>query len=81
MTNIREQIVTIINQNIENANLSLAQADDELQLIGMDSMIFIKIIVNIEDTFNIEIPDSYLSISEMNTINKICKVCKIVLDG
>ena len=40
----------------------------------MDSMTFIKIIVDLEEEFDCEIPDSKLLFSEMNTVNKIMQV-------
>ncbi len=48
--------------------------DDELTEFGMDSMIFIQMVVDIEAKFNIEIPDEYLLIEKMDTINKIIDV-------
>lgn len=42
----------------------------------MDSIIFIKIVVVVEEKFESEIPDSELLMAEMNTANKIFKVLK-----
>ena len=40
----------------------------------MDSITFIQIIVKLEETFDCEIPDSKLLISEMDTVQKIFDV-------
>lgn len=69
-----EKIVETINNNIEEANLTEAKYDEDLSKFGMDSFTFIRIIVALEEVFECEIPDSYILISEMNTINKIYKV-------
>ena len=68
------KIVEIIQSNLENMTISPNQYDDDLTTLSMDSITFIHIIVELEETFNCEIPDSKLLISEMNTINKIAVV-------
>lgn len=55
------------------------QIENDLSDFGMDSIGFIKIIVDIEDEFACEIPDSKLIISEMNTVNKIYNVLTSIL--
>ena len=77
---IQRVVVEIINSNVENANLEIAQADEELTLYGMDSISFIKIVINIEQTFEIVIPDEKLIISEMGTLNKMVGVIVKVLN-
>ena len=68
------KIVEIIQSNLENMLISQNQYNDDLTTLGMDSITFIHIIVELEETFDCEIPDSKLLISEMNTINKIAVV-------
>ena len=69
-----EKIVEIINQNIKGVDITEAKYDEDFSELGMDSFNFIQIIVALEDVFECEIPDSYILISEMNTVNKIHKV-------
>lgn len=69
-----EKIVEIINQNIKGVDITEAKYDEDFSELGMDSFNFIRIIVALEDVFECEIPDSYILISEMNTVNKIHKV-------
>ena len=40
-----DKIIAIINGNIENMNITKEKADEELSLIGMDSIKFIQIMV------------------------------------
>jgi len=65
-----EKIIEIINIVIEN-DIDIDHVDDDLTHLGLDSISFIRIIVALEEDFEIEIPDEYLQLSEMNTVKKI----------
>ena len=69
--NIKEEVIKIISEMVEGIDFTEAQADSDLTELGMDSISFIQVIVQIEETFECEIPDSKLLIAEMNTLNKI----------
>ena len=69
-----ETIIQILNNNIEDAGITLDNLEDDLSVVGMDSIDFVKIIVSLEEMFECEIPDSKLLISEMNTAKKIIDV-------
>lgn len=69
-----DKILEIINDNVENSKIDITQLDEDLSDLCMDSIVFIKIIVALETTFQCEFPDSKLLISEMNTVNKIFMV-------
>ena len=69
-----EKIIEIININIENAEISIEQSEDDLLTLGMDSITFIRIIVSLEEEFECEVPDSKLLLTEMNTVNKMYEV-------
>lgn len=64
-------IIEIINRSVENLTLSQDQIETDLLDLGVDSIDFIRIIVDIEEKFSCEIPDSKLLISEINTVTKI----------
>ena len=70
MENIQEKILEIINDTIENG-VSKNQVDDDLSQLGMDSLKFISIVVTLEENFDIEVPDEYLLMTEMNTVRKM----------
>jgi acyl carrier protein len=71
---IQEKILGIVNLNIENAEIKPDQSEVDLSTIGMDSITFIRIVVTLEEAFNIEIPDEFLLITEMNTVEKMTNV-------
>ena len=66
-----EKIAAIVASIIEQIEIHTLDYDDDLQQMGMDSISFIRVIVNLEDEFEIEFPDDYLLIDNMNTLNKI----------
>jgi len=68
------KIINIINKYIEDADITPEKADDDLTGLGMDSSIFIRIAVTLEEEFDCEIPDTKLLIDKLNTVNKIYEV-------
>ena len=59
---------------MENSPIFSNQLEEDLSLLGMDSIIFISVVIALEEEFDIEIPDEKLSLNEMNTIAKIMDV-------
>lgn len=74
------KIVEILNGNIENLNITTENLDDNLFDLGMESVVFIQIIVSLEEVFDCEIPDSKLLISEMDSLRKILNVLQSLSD-
>ena len=70
-----EGILRVVN-SLDNIEVSTEQLDEYLPNLGMDSISFIQIVVGLEETFDCEIPDSKLLISEMDTVQKILNVLK-----
>lgn len=66
------EIRRIINENISNICKVDLRIDDKLEEKGMDSLCFIKIIVDIEKEFGIKFPEYDLLPSKMNTIRNFC---------
>lgn len=76
---MKNKIINIINDIFRENNddftpITLAQENDDLSDLGMDSIIFVQTIVTIEEAFSIRIPDEKLLLQEMNTIKKIDKL-------
>lgn len=69
-----ESILEVVNTNIENTEITVDQADDDLSQLGMDSITFIRIVIALEETFEIEVPDEKLLITEMGTVSKMLEV-------
>lgn len=77
---IINKVLQIFNANIENTEITFGQTEDDLFALGMDSITFIRVIVALEEAFDIEIPDEYLLLTEMNTLSKMTDVISAVLD-
>lgn len=77
---IINDILDIINNNIKNTNIMHDQLDEDLSKHGMDSLIFINIVVALKETFEIDYPDEYLSIIEPNTLNKLVSIVSEALE-
>lgn len=73
-----EEILRVVNTVLEKP-LSQDQAEAELPTLGIDSITFIRVVVALEEAFDIEIPDEYLLITEMNTLSKMTDVISTVL--
>lgn len=78
--NIQSKILEIVNANNKNNEIMLEQVDMELSGLGMDSIDFIRIIVDLEEAFGLEIPDEYLLMTEMNTITKMLNIIISILE-
>lgn len=75
--NIREKVI----ECMRNIGIYMEEEDDfELQDYIDDSVSFITFIVELEQQFAIEIPDSYLTMDSMSTLSDICNFIKAVLD-
>lgn len=44
-----------------------------------DSIQFITLVIEMENIFNIEIPDDLLTISNFESINKICELLEVII--
>lgn len=53
--------------------------DTNLTDVGVDSLVFIQIVIEIENHFAIEFPDNNLSIAEAGTIQMLCKTVESLL--
>jgi len=72
--NIVNQVVKIVRSNIPTIPEDFSQLNSDLSQLGMDSIIFIRIVVAIEEAFDMEVPDEKLLITEMGTIQKMVEV-------
>lgn len=70
---VLEKIIEIINLHLEE-EITKEQFDEDLTKLGMDSIIFIRIVVTLEEEFDCEIPDDELLMMKMGTVNEIMKV-------
>ena len=73
-----EEVVSVVNEVMEAVEITAANLDDDLIELWMDSIDFIQIIVSLETKFECEIPESKLSLCELNTINKMIDVLRLL---
>lgn len=74
----KEKILKIVN-SVQNMEVTLDQCNDDLLELGLDSIKFIQIIMSLEETFECEIPDDKLLLTDMNSVNKILKVLQLTI--
>lgn len=74
---LREKIIEIISANSEmdNANQYLHENDD-LTKLGMNSISFIKMVVEIEGEFGFEFEDEALDYNKFTSLNLLCDYVK-----
>ncbi len=72
----KENVLCVLNETIEEIKITEECMDVDLTQLGLDSILFIKTIVALEEEFEVEVPDSKLLIAEMNTAQKIWDVLK-----
>ncbi|MDR1181299.1 MAG: acyl carrier protein [Bacteroidales bacterium] len=61
--------------------LTKEQIETDFSELNIDSITFISIVVSLENEYELEIPDEYLLMTEMNSINKIHQVLKEVTEN
>ena len=52
------------------------QLDISFNSLGIDSLAYIHIIVEIEEYFNVSVPDDMLALNQLNTVNKLIELLK-----
>jgi len=71
----QDEIIKIIQNVIKLTEpIEDIKIDTNLRDVGIDSITFVVIVVEIEKYFNIEFPDEKLVITQAGTIKKLCKI-------
>lgn len=73
------KILEIVNSYNEGKKWTIEQIDEDITELGIDSIMFVQIVVSLEEYYEIEFPDEKISNEEMNTIRKIYDVLKWVI--
>ena len=70
---IKEKVIGIIAELFaqENVDRDLLEYVNLVDDLGMDSLTFISIVVEVESVFGIEVPDEVLLMEEWQTVEKI----------
>lgn len=60
--------------------LTMEQAEMDFSEMNIDSFVFINLIVTLENDFEVEIPDEYLLMSELNCVKKVYDVIQDLME-
>lgn len=65
------EIKNVIIEEFENLGIIIDEKEDDVDLgsLEIDSITFISFIVAIEDRFDIQLPDDFLTMEIMNSLN------------
>ena len=80
MIGVNERVTDIVN-SVLGIKLNNENVEDNLSQIGMDSIKFIQIVVALEESFEIEVPDEKLLITAMGTLNQMIDVVSTALQN
>ena len=75
-----EKIIDIIN-NTSNLKIKKNQIHETFESLGIDSIEYVRIIVELEDYYECEFPDEKLFIREINTVEKIVNILGVLLNN
>ena len=66
---------------IEKIELNGAEINEKGEIEDIDSIVFISLVLDLEEEFNIEIPDEYLLMSTFSSIDNITLIINKLIDG
>lgn len=82
---VNSVLVNSVNDNTDKIEKRIPLTGDQIETnfteLNIDSITFIQIIIALESKYEIEIPDEYLLMSEINSVYKLFHVIKSVLDN
>ena len=74
-------IIDIINSILETTQITPKDIYEDLSVFGLTSIMYISVVIAIEEKYNIEIPDEYLLNAEIGTVHKIFNLVTMVVKG
>lgn len=67
---IEIKLRNLLNDNIKlNVPIEKLSIEDDLNYLGVNSILYIKLIVAIEDEFDIEFDNDYLAVGSLKNLN------------
>ena len=66
---------------IEKIELNGAEINEKGEIEDIDSIVFISLVLDLEEEFNIEIPDEYLLMSTFSSIDNITLIINKLIDN
>ena len=78
---IKNQIINILCRYLENVTEDEIQNNENnLLRLGINSIVFIKLVVEIEKEFDIEFDDEMLDYTQFNSLGMLCAYVEKCLD-
>lgn len=66
---------------IEKVELNGAEINEKGEIEDIDSMIFISLVLDLEEEFNIEIPDEHLIMSTFSSVDNIALIIDKLIEN
>ena len=73
-------ILKIVNNVLRTHEVTEMDIDKELSSLGVSSTMFISIVIDLEEKYNVEIPDEYLFSTEIGTVNKMIGILSKLIE-
>lgn len=74
--NIKSELFEIIDNNLISTDFSINETTDLKKDLNLDSMTLVRIILDISDTFNIEIQSNEINAENFTTVSNIIEFIK-----
>lgn len=80
---VKKKLISLITNLFNNNGLDVKNIEncDFIQDLGMDSHLFMALIVEIEETFSLNIPDELLLMENFNEFDKIVQIIATVIEN
>ena len=75
------EILDIINPILEDRVLTEQEINEDLQSLGLTSVTFVMMVVELEDTFGIEMPDEYLLFTRLPSVAVVYEVINSLVNN
>lgn len=80
-TRQNQEIVTQLKTLFENVGVNIFEEHiSQGEQLGIDSLQFVTVICDIENTFKIIVPDEYLSFEKLRTFNDYLDMIKVLIE-
>ncbi len=79
MEDTRERVKKVINNTVENLEVEIND-DTSLIELNINSLIFIKIMIQVEEEFNIQLENSILSNKEVTTFGELISLLEPIIN-
>ena len=80
MGDIYNRVLDILKNVLNDSNLNIDQNTNLVNDLGMDSIVLMMFVIEIEKTFDIELPDDFFDIDTISNLGAVIAVVKTQLN-